>query len=122
MESPVDRTMSKGLAWFSLGLGAAELFAPNALSRVIGLKPNPGLMRALGMREIASGVAMLARPQSPRGPSARMAGDIMDLAVLGTAPRRRRGRNAGLTIAIAAIVAVAAVDLLASQRLAGQRH
>ena len=117
-----DRRLSTGLAWFSLGLGLTELFAPRMLSRAIGLKPRPKMMRALGIREIATGVGMLSKPRSALGPRARVAGDVMDLAVLATSPRSRRGAmSPGLITAVVAVAAVAAVDLYASRRLARHR-
>lgn len=115
--SRLDKGLSTGLAVFSLGLGLAELVAPRTLSRIAGVKASPGTMRALGLREIAGGVAMLARPASPMGPTARVAGDVMDLAVLGTAKRRNFAARR-LLAAILVVAAVAAVDLLAAQRFA----
>src|SRR5262245_52070928 len=108
-----DKGLSTGLALFSVGLGLVELIAPRALSRFIGLKPQPLVMRTLGMREIASGITMLARPESAAGPSSRVAGDVMDLAVMGSSQRLMFGGRKRLTVAIIAVVAVAALDLLA---------
>ena len=116
----VDKGLSTGLALFSVGLGLVELFAPRALSRFIGLKPQPMVIRAMGMREIASGVTMLARPESAAGPSSRVAGDVMDLAVMGSSPRLMFGGRKRTSIAILAVVVVAAVDLLAQRRLSAR--
>lgn len=113
-----DKRLSTGLALFSLALGAAELIAPRALSSAIGLKTRARTLRTLGVREIASGIAMLARPRSSLGPTARVAGDVLDLVVLGASRRKRFARGSKLTLAILAVAAVAALDLLASQRLA----
>lgn len=116
----VDQRLSTGLAIFSLALGATELLAPRLLSRAIGLEPKPGMMRALGLREIATGLGMLALPGSPAGPGARTAGDAMDLAViaasagLGTGTRHRR------IIALLAVAAVAALDFHATRKMAAR--
>ena len=72
--TPSDGTLPKGLAYFSLALGAVEVLAPKLLSRTIGLEPQPAMMRALGLREIATGIGMLSLPGSPAGPGARVAG------------------------------------------------
>jgi hypothetical protein len=112
-----DKGLSTGLAVFSVGLGLAELLAPRLVSRAAGLNASPGTVRALGLREIAGGVGMMARPASAAGPTARVAGDVMDLAVLGASRRRPFGARR-LLAAIIVVAAVAAVDLLAAQRFA----
>ena len=44
--------VTQALGWFSIALGAAELFAPGAVARVIGVdeEENRGLLRAYGVR------------------------------------------------------------------------
>src|SRR5215207_7383689 len=48
------------LGWFSIGLGLAEVFAPQADARLIGLKEDEHktLLRAYGVRELAAGVGI----------------------------------------------------------------
>src|SRR5215212_8278401 len=77
--------LAKGLGWFSIGLGLAEVFAPRALARFIGLRPPPWLLPALGLREITSGVGLLTQRQATGWLWSRVAGDIMDLGLLATA-------------------------------------
>ena len=51
--------------WFSVGLGLAELAAPQQIRRVIGVKGRRGqrgtfgLIRLMGLREIAAGLGVL---------------------------------------------------------------
>src|SRR3954462_14787569 len=97
----IDKGLSTGLGWFSLGLGAVELIAPRWLARTIGIDLSPGAMRALGLREIASGIGMLAQPGAPLWPRARVAGDVMDLAMLGAAPRLPGASGVGRAVAVA---------------------
>src|SRR5688500_4782632 len=55
----MDERLANGLGWFSIGLGLAQIFAPGGVARLIGVNDdtkNRGLMRAIGMREIATGV------------------------------------------------------------------
>ena len=57
--------LAAGLGWFSLALGTAELAAPRAMARLIGIPDDPRLVnvvRAFGAREIASGLGLLAQP------------------------------------------------------------
>lgn len=55
-----ERQLVQALGWFSIGLGLAELLAPRALGRAIGVGDHPGVMRMLGVREIISGLGMLS--------------------------------------------------------------
>src|SRR5687768_7100177 len=56
------KKLAKGLGWFSLGLGLAELLAPRAIANISGV-PNArtGLIRLYGLREIASGIAIFSQ-------------------------------------------------------------
>jgi len=119
--TPSDGTLPKGLAYFSLALGAVEVLAPKLLSRTIGLEPQPAMMRALGLREIATGIGMLSLPGSPAGPGARVAGDAVDLAVLAMASSLRSGTRKRRFIALLAVAGVMALDVYATRKLT-RRH
>jgi hypothetical protein len=85
------RQIAQGLGWFSLALGAAELLAPKKLGRGMGLE-KPNLIRGYGLREIAAGAMILARPRQPgAGMWSRVAGDVLDLGTLAMA--RPQGRQ-----------------------------
>ncbi|MFL6584078.1 MAG: SRPBCC family protein [Chthoniobacterales bacterium] len=76
---------AKSLGWFSIALGAAEIFAPRVLSRLIGIKEQPILLPALGLREITSGVGILTQREPTGWVWSRVAGDAVDLGLLATA-------------------------------------
>jgi uncharacterized membrane protein len=76
---------AKSLGWFSIALGAAEVFAPRALAKFIGIKEQPILLPALGLREITSGVGILTQRQPAGWLWSRVAGDALDLGLLATA-------------------------------------
>src|SRR5690606_8486185 len=80
------RTLARALGWFSLGLGAAELFAARRLTDFLGVDDrHTTLVRLFGLREIATGAAILSQ-RTPVSPvQARVAGDALDLALLGAA-------------------------------------
>jgi uncharacterized membrane protein len=111
--------LARGLALFSIALGVAQLAAPRALARFIGARQHPTLMRALGARELANGAGLLVRPHKPGWISARVAGDLVDLALLGAALARQRSRRARerLGLATGAVLGVAALDLFCALRL-----
>jgi uncharacterized membrane protein len=109
--------LSQGLGFFSIGLGLAELIAPHYLSRAIGVTERHSvLMRAMGVREISNGLAVLAEPEESRWMWGRVAGDALDLGLLGlaliSAPRRERIRVMG---AIASVAGVTVLDLLCAR-------
>jgi uncharacterized membrane protein len=113
--------LAQGLGWFSIGLGVAQIVAPRRMSRLIGVKDVDGnrtVMRAVGMREIAAGIGLLSDPKPTGFAVARVAGDVMDLAMLAKAlntPENDHGRTA---FATAAVIGVGLLDVLASEDLA----
>ena len=58
--APDDRQLGQILGWFSVGLGLAELLAPRAVGRAIGVGDHPAIMRMIGVREIVTGLGMLS--------------------------------------------------------------
>jgi hypothetical protein len=128
-EYGVDRTSAEqlalGLGWFSLALGAAEILAPRQLARLIGVPASERTtqtLRAYGVREIAAGVGILARPDASRWLWSRVGGDALDLATLGAAARDERSDPARLAFAAAAVAGVTALDILAARRLDHSEH
>lgn len=117
-------SLTRFLGWFSMGLGTAQVTAPRLLSRIVGANPDgssPRLMRLMGVRELAHGTGILARPRPTAWLWSRVAGDALDLALLVlTAVRnpRRRGRTA---FAAANVVAIAVPDVAESVRLSRQQ-
>lgn len=117
--------MAKALGWFSLALGIAELAAPRRVARLIGVEDgddNRRLLQALGLRELATGVAILAQPDHPRWIWARVGGDMVDLALLGSARKSNRSEPGRVTAATAAVLGVTALDALTAQRLGSRRN
>jgi uncharacterized membrane protein len=121
-QSDSKDAIAQGLGWFSVGLGAVQVTAPRALAKLIGIRSggNPALMRAMGVREIATGVGILARPRPAAWLWARVAGDALDLSLLGASAAA--GDKVGTKRLIGAMVAVAGVavpDALEAARLSG---
>lgn len=108
--------LERGLGWFSVGLGTAQLASPCGVARLAGMKEDDRLMRALGLRELASGLGILMRRRPIGFLWARTLGDIMDLALLGRSMRSWRADRPRLTMAMAAVGGVAVLDLVASLR------
>src|SRR5689334_9051532 len=73
-----DARLGRGLGWFSIGLGLAEIAAPLTVARMIGIRSNATILRVVGLREILTGVGLLAQPEAPGWRWARVVGDVMD--------------------------------------------
>src|SRR5579872_7315013 len=102
--------LARGLGWFSIGLGMAELIAPGTIARLVGTRNHSSLIRAYGLREIAAGVGILANPQPAGWLWSRVAGDLLDLVSLGNAigsPENDRGKAA---FGIASVAGVTILD------------
>jgi uncharacterized membrane protein len=106
--------MAKALGWFSVGLGLAELVAPRAVSRMTGLNTSPILVRAVGLREIASGVGILNNRNPTGWLWSRVVGDAMDLALWGNAARSSGMQGRRAIVAAVAVAGVTALDVLSS--------
>lgn len=114
--------LPRSIGWFSVGLGAAQLLAPERVDRLIGVEPTPGsrtVMRAVGLQELVVGLGILRRERAAGLFWARLAGDLSHLALLAnayTSDPRDRGR---LRNAAGAVLATAALDVAAAVRTTG---
>jgi len=115
------RQVAQGLGWFSLALGAAELLAPKKLGRSMGLE-KPKLIRGYGLREVAAGAMILARPRSQKaGVWSRVAGDVLDIGTLAMA--RPQGRQKWVhRAALGAVAGALAADAWTGWKLRRQEQ
>ncbi|MGV3724642.1 MAG: SRPBCC family protein, partial [Actinomycetota bacterium] len=101
--------------------GLAEVAAPGTVARLIGLRDDEGtrgVLRLAGVRELTSGVGILTNAEKPTGwVWSRVAGDVMDLALLGTAMTNEDAKRDRVAAATAAVVGVTALDLFCSDQL-----
>ncbi len=109
--------LARALGIFSLGLGVTQLVAPRALGRMIGVGEHPELMRGLGMREITSGVGILSNERTAEWLWTRVAGDVMDLALLSRALDDEDGDRRRVFGAAAAVAGALLIDAYAAQRM-----
>lgn len=114
----MDEKLALGLGLFSLGLGLWELFTPRRFARTTGMEENDDLVRFCGAREIAAGIGILSQPTRPLWMQSRVAGDVMDLAILGAAFVSSKSDRRRLLGATAAVAGVTALDIYCCRRLA----
>jgi uncharacterized membrane protein len=120
--APEMETLARALGWFSLGLGLAQVVAPRRVANLVGLaEESQAVMRVLGLREIASGIGILTQQRPEPWLWARVGGDAIDLALLGSAMSSPRANKQRVAAATAAVLGVTAADALASTRLTGEQ-
>lgn len=111
---------ARGLGWFSIGLGLAQIGAPRTVARLIGVNDDDetrNTMFAIGVRELTSGMGILSRPRSAGWVWSRVGGDLMDLALLGRAMKSEESDRGRVAAAAAAVLGVTVLDFLTGQQL-----
>src|SRR5579883_680932 len=93
--------LAKGLGYFSLALGVAELIVPRLVCRAAGMRPTRTLIRGYGVRELATGIAIAASHDATPYLWGRVAGDAVDIATVAAA--RRRGIGPAFVLAMLAL-------------------
>lgn len=114
------RGLGRALGWFSLGLGLPQVFAPDAVNRLIGVEPTEGsnaVMRSVGVQELCVGAGIL-RSHHPTGWLwSRAGGDLVHLGILGSALASTDSDDDRVRWAMWAVVGVGLLDVLAAVRL-----
>jgi hypothetical protein len=111
------------LGWFSIGLGIAELVAPGALGRMLGMQNRKGLLRVYGLRELGAGLGILAQARRPAAWLwGRVAGDALDIVTLRKADHWRNRRRGNVRGALAAVAGVTAIDIVEAIRQSRLQH
>lgn len=114
-ESHQRRATALGL--FSVALGLSELTVPDRVAGLIGVRDRQQtrwVLRALGIREILTGLGILARRDAAGPLWARVAGDALDLGLLGSSFRVKGASKGRLIASTAAVAGVTLVDAYAA--------
>jgi hypothetical protein len=113
--------LASGIALFSLGLGLAEALMPKTMTRAIGVDENQsGVIRALGLREIGHGLSIMMAQKPTAQMWARVGGDAIDLAYLGSQAANKETDKTKLAIAAAAVMGATAMDVICAKMLTSQ--
>lgn len=109
--------LARGLGWFSLALGAVELFGARGVARWLGMERHETLIRAYGAREVATGIGILTQKDPAPWIWGRVAGDTLDLATLGAGmPENGRARGR-VALAAGAVAGVTMLDIACANAL-----
>jgi len=112
--------LAQGLGWFSIGLGLAELIAPRALGRALGMEQHSSLIQAFGAREIAAGIGILASRDPTPWVWGRVGGDALDIAALTPALSEDNPQRGNAAMALAAVAGATLLDILCAAALSRQ--
>jgi hypothetical protein len=112
--------MARNLGWFSLGLGALEILAPERITRALGMEGQESLVRAYGFREVASGVLSLSI-EKKAGLWSRVAGDGLDIATLIAALRDDNPKKDNVAMALMMVGGITLLDIAAANAVTA-RH
>lgn len=125
---PQDGTIAnvaRGLGWFSIALGLAEVTMPGTLVRALGCRDSTAAkfaLRACGLRELGAGLGVLLSARKRPWLWARTAGDVVDLALLGAAPALGGAKLERVAVAATAVLGITALDILAANRVPQQEE
>lgn len=112
--------LAKGLGWFSIGLGLSELLAAGPMATFIGVRnssDNRSVLRAYGVREIGTGIGILARERPVGWVWGRVAGDLLDIGSLIASAPSSGSDGARIARSVAAVLGVTALDFYCASQL-----
>jgi hypothetical protein len=112
--------MARNLGWFSLGLGALEMFAPERVTRALGMEGQESLIRAYGLREVAAGILSLSI-EKRAGLWSRVAGDGLDIATLMAGLRDDNPKKGNVAIALMMVGGITLLDIATAKEVSA-RH
>ena len=113
-------SLARGLGWFSVALGLTELLGAESLGRWLGMEEHTGLLRAYGVRELATGVGILSTDDPTPWIWGRVAGDALDIATLATGLRHDNPARDNVGVALAAVAGVTVLDIVCGQWLSAE--
>jgi len=112
--------MARNLGWFSLGLGALEILAPERITRALGMEGRESLVRAYGFREVTSGMLSLST-EKKTGLWSRVAGDGLDIATLIAGLRDDNPKKGNVAMALMMVGGITLLDIATASEVSG-RH
>jgi hypothetical protein len=117
---PTGLKVARGLGWFSIALGALELFATRELTRSLGMRGKEGLVQLYGLREIATGIGILMSRDPTPWVWGRVLGDALDTGTLAAHLNDDNPEEANVALALGNVAVVTAVDIYCAYRLSAE--
>jgi hypothetical protein len=117
-----EYALAKGLGWFSIAVGGAEVLAPRALTRWLGMPGSETMLQAYGIREIGTGLGLLASNNPTGWIWGRLGGDALDIATLASGMANNNPKRGNVWVALAAVLGVTLVDAACAYALSQRRR
>jgi len=108
---------------FSYALGTWQILRPGAVNRVMGVpdhNPNHVVQRLLGVREIVTGTGVLFGDNTSGWMWGRVAGDVMDITIVGGQLAGRLGTRSRLIGTLVFLTGVLVYDAKVALETQGQ--
>ena len=115
-----EQQRAQSLGWMSIGLGLMGVVAPQGIERFLGIHDRRQLLRGVGLRELVTGVGILAQRKPTAWVWARVAGDVMDVALLLAGRQQDRVQRSRIAGAAGVVLAVGLVDLACARQLSSR--
>jgi hypothetical protein len=112
---------AKGLGWFSIVFGTAEVIAPRAFARWLGMPGCASLIALYGVREIVVGIGILSSKDKAPWLWGRVAGDVMDGATVLNVLRSGDRTSDNAVIALAGVAGFTVADVYCAKQLSCAR-
>jgi hypothetical protein len=112
--------LARGLGVFSIALGLAEVAAPRKLTRALGMEGHESLVVAYGVREIMTGIGILASRDPTPWIWGRVGGDLLDIATLATGLSGNNPKKQNVALAMLSVLGATAVDTYCAQTLSSE--
>lgn len=113
-------SLARALGLFSIALGAMETLMPRRINRFLGMPSRRQAVTGVGLREIATGLGLLASVFPSKLLWARVAGDVIDMTRLEPGLNRRNPKRGNVALVMLGLAAVTLVDIAAATA-AGRR-
>jgi hypothetical protein len=108
-----EHRVARGLGWLSVGLGLTQLTFAEGICRLLKVRGRADLVRALGARELVTGMGLLSQPEGRPWLWGRVAGDALDLSLLGATLDKPRAFGWRIATTLA-VLGVTLVDIYAA--------
>jgi hypothetical protein len=119
---PATDALARGLGWFSIALGVAEVTAPRRLARTLGMDGYEPVVFAYGVREIVNGIGILASDDPTPWIWGRVGGDALDIATVAAGMSGDNPRIGNAAVALVSLLGITAVDLYCARGLGEERE
>jgi hypothetical protein len=115
------RALAHAIGWWGVGLGLAQLLAPERFGRALGAEHRTRLIQAYGVRQMVKGAMILSQERPAAFMWMRVFDNLLDLGTMAPALRPDNPKRGNVAAAMAFVAANALVDAACARQL-GRHH